>query len=285
MNCCHPWPSIKHLIPAVLKTSFLLLTGIGCVVLVSLHRQNSRANIPDRAGLDVATPPSGLSSHVTNPAALQEALRIEGTPDSHLQAFFGDEMFARGDYGPAAERYLESISQNPTHEGLHLKLGLCRIKLQQYDAAITNFQEAVYIAPDFVEAHYELALALLKKNRFADAAGHFHEVTTLRPNHATAFNYLGVALAHEGKFNSAHNALVKAIRLRPIFAEARFNLAQVYLKKGFQIDAARELDQALRINPEFALARNLRHTLRIPPKLHPASPQSLIAAAESPLGN
>src|SRR5688572_28621735 len=254
------------------------------MVLASLHRQNSRAHIPTRAGLDHAAPAQALSSQA-NPDALEEALRIEGTPDSHLQAFFGDEMFARGDYAPAAERYLDAISQNPTHEGLHLKLGLCRIKLQQYDSAIASFQEALYIAPDFAEAHYELAVALLKKNRFNDAAGHFHEVTTLRPNHAIAFNYLGVALAHEGKFNSAHNALVKAIRLRPIFAEARFNLAQIYLKKGFQIDAARELDQALRINPEFVLARNLRENLRLPPKLRPASPESMIAAAQSPLGN
>ena len=287
MNSCPPWPSIKHLIPTVLKTSFLLLVGTGCIVLASLQRHNTRANFPVPIGSNLAVStalsPARTSNHAD--AALQEALRIEGTPDSHLHTFFGDEMFARGDYASAAERYLEAISQNPTHQGLHLKLGLCRTKLHQYDAAITNMQEALFIAPDFVEAHYELALALLKKNRFADAAGHFHEVTTLRPDHAIAYNYLGVALAREGKFNSANNAFVKAVRLRPIFAEARFNLAQIYLKDGFHADAARQLDQALRINPEFVLARNIREQLRIPPKIRPAPPQTFIAAAEHRIVN
>ena len=286
MNSCHPWPSFKHAVPVILRTSFLLLAGTGCIVLASLYRQNARANVGGSVEAELAVSTASSSRKNTNQsqAAMEEALRIEGTPHSHLHAFFGDEMFARGDYAAAAERYLESISQNPTHEALHFKLGLCRAKLQRYDEAIVHFQEALFIAPDFGDAHYELAVALLKRNRFSEAAGHFHEVTTLRPNDAAAFNYLGLALAHEGKFNSAQSAFVKAIRLRPIFPEARFNLAQVYLKKGFQFDAARELDQALRINPQFVLARNIRQTLRVPPKIHTASPQSLIAAAESRIG-
>ena len=96
MNSCRPWP-IKHVVPVVLKTAFLLLAGIGCIILVSLQRQNSRAHISNRADAHVP-PASALASHLLNPAALQEAARIEGTPHSHLHAFFGDEMFARRDY-------------------------------------------------------------------------------------------------------------------------------------------------------------------------------------------
>jgi tetratricopeptide (TPR) repeat protein len=272
------WQSIKRVVSICLKIPFLpifLVTGIGCISLGAVQWQRFCTKVLARE-----TPSEQRSSQNSARAHLaaahtnnsqEEALRIEGTPNSLLHAFIGDELFTRGDYLGAVDCYRESITGNPTFELLHLKLGVSLNRLNRSDEAIECFREALYIAPDFADAHQALGLALLNKMNFADAAGHLHEVTQIRPNDPAAHNFLGVALARQSKLTSARTSFAKAIHLRSLYPEARFNLAQVHLQTGAFIDAARELDQALRINPEFAAAKTARERLAMSLRPRPAT--------------
>lgn len=270
--------SIKRAVSICLKIPFLpifLITGIGCLSLGAVQWQRLCKNVLAREILPVSRWSNNPAHAPLSPAqtnrTLEEARRIEGTPDSLLHSFIGDEFFARGDYRDAVDCYRRSITGNPTFELLHLKLGISLIKLNRPDDAIASIREALYIAPDFADAHYALGLALLNNTNFADAAAHLHEVTQIRPHDPAAHNFLGVALARQGKLNAARASFAKAVRLRSLFPEARFNLAQVHLQTGAFNDAARELDQALRINPDFAAAKNAREKLALTLRPRPST--------------
>lgn len=272
------WQSIKRFVSICLKIPFLpifLITGIGSLSLGAVQWKRfcktvlARETLPEQRSLHLGalSHPSGTQPNRSQ----EEALRIEGTPDSLLHSFIGDEFFARGDYIGAVDCYRQSITGNPTFEVLHLKLGVSLMKLNRLDEAIECYREALYIAPDFADAHQALGLALLNKTIYEDAAAHLREVTNIRPHDSVAHNFLGVALARQGRLTSARASFAKAIHLRSLYPEARFNLAQVHLQTGALNDAARELDQALRINPQFAAAKAERAKLAMALRPRPST--------------
>jgi len=70
--------------------------------------------------------------------------------DAGARYSLGNALFAKGEYGPAADRFRESIHLNSNFAQAHYNLGMALIRLKDYDAALMEFNEAHRLDPNLL---------------------------------------------------------------------------------------------------------------------------------------
>eukprot|EP00775_Hariotina_reticulata_P008220 gene8220-8412_t len=72
----------------------------------------------------------------------------------------GNVLFSKGKYGPAAERYTEAITLDPTFVTLYVNRGMCYKKMKgRWDQVAHDAQTALSLSRDNLKAHYLLGIA------------------------------------------------------------------------------------------------------------------------------
>jgi anaphase-promoting complex subunit 3 len=167
---------------------------------------------------------------------------------------------------------------SPTYR---LFVGKSHLNLQEYDAALVEFQAAADADPKLPFVHFNLGLTYLKKQDFERARDEFLKDAAVEPDLALDYDELGdvywlmqddknaernyrEALRRDSRLVDSHLGLAKiyqrqekfepalveaeaAVKLDPERVEARYVLGQVLLRMGRKAEAKRELDAALRI--------------------------------------
>jgi tetratricopeptide (TPR) repeat protein len=179
------------------------------------------------------------------------------------------------DFTKAAAAYEKYIGLAPDVTwNAYLRLGICRTKLGQYDAAIAALLEAQKGQPKDIKVLYSLAEAYEKavqpenaetvynalaeinpaeaktyhrqSFRIYDAAGKFDraivpakKVIDLEPKNETNFYYLGLTYFKLQKYEEAVAAFQQALAVKPDFAHAWFQIGSAYFnEKKFREAAA-----------------------------------------------
>jgi tetratricopeptide (TPR) repeat protein len=68
--------------------------------------------------------------------------------DAGARYSLGNALFSKGEYGPAADRFRESIHLNSNFAQAHYNLGMALIRLKDDDAAQMEFNEAHRLDPN-----------------------------------------------------------------------------------------------------------------------------------------
>lgn len=118
----------------------------------------------------------------------------------------------------------EAMSQHDT-VATYVNRGILKLRRNQVDAAIADFDQAIQIDPTQPEAYLNKGSALIRANHSADAIGLFTvalEHNTERPELA----HFGRAIANEdmGNVREAYNDYRRASELDPNWAEPRTEL-------------------------------------------------------------
>lgn len=90
--------------------------------------------------------------------------------DSHF--FLGVRLREDGSYEPSLKHLETARRLRPAAMEAAYQAALCRIALQQYEAARETLEEIVLTTPDFAEAHVSLAQVYFRLGRKADAERH-----------------------------------------------------------------------------------------------------------------
>jgi Tfp pilus assembly protein PilF len=163
----------------------------------------------------------------------------------------GIQLFEKGNYAEAAQKYEQAVAISPDQEDLHYNLAIALAKMGKTEDAKKQYEEALRIFPDYAEAHNNLGNLLMNENSLEQAIERFREAIKNMPENASFHNNLGTAFGRQGKVVEAMVEFEEAVKRAPAYVEARVNLANAFLASGRVDEAIGQLNEALRLKPDF----------------------------------
>jgi len=184
--------------------------------------------------------------------ALEKAASL-GYAGKELQFELGGAYEAMPDFAKAAAAYEKYISLGPADAwAAYLRLGICRTKLGEYDAAIAALLEAEKTQPKDLKVRDALAEAYTKAGRLGDAEAVYTAMAELNPPEAkTYFRQAFQMYDGAGKFDQAVGPLKKIIELDPKNETNFYYLGMTYFKAQQYDQAVAAFQQSLAIKPDF----------------------------------
>lgn len=101
----------------------------------------------------------------------------------------GNTDYKAGRWQAAFDKYTQALDVDPTNKGTNSKLlqnrALCRLKLKQYDEAITDCEKAISLDSSYMKPRKTKAAALEKAERWEDAVKEWKSVQEMDPEDRT----------------------------------------------------------------------------------------------------
>ncbi len=184
----------------------------------------------------------------------------------------GIELKTRGEYKAAIIAFDEFVATYPTaHPNAYYHRGYSNFYLQNYRAAIKDFEQLQRLQPLEAKAPYALGQSHYKLRAYQKAFEYFTKTTQLDPYHFKAFNDRGLTQCHLRNFTQALDDFHKAVHLDSTFAMAYNNIgAARYFKQDIAKPSKRDIrvardwfSKAIKLEPTLALAYRNRGAMHI----------------------
>jgi tetratricopeptide (TPR) repeat protein len=215
-----------------------------------------------------------------------ESVPLEGALDYFLQ---GERLVERGDLAGAVRAFESAAALDVRHFWAQCALGVCYLRLSQWDRARACLTVCLVQRPGFVWGHLLRGYAHTELRAWVAAANDFREAERLlgeRPPSGARYslhvNRGGLRL-RQGKLEEAAEDFRTAIRLRPDIYVSHVNLARVCQKQNDPAGAERQLRQAHRLNPPPLVLADY-HTGRAAVLCERRQYQEAVAACRAALG-
>jgi tetratricopeptide (TPR) repeat protein len=184
--------------------------------------------------------------------ALEKAAS-QGYAGKEVQFDLGEAYEAVPDFARAAAAYERYIALGPAEAWkAALRLGVCRTKLGEYDAAIAALAEAEKAEPRNIKVREAQAEAFMKAGRLEEAEAVYTAMAGINPPEAKRY-YSQTYQMYEGagKFDRAIAPLKKIIELDPKNETNFYYLGLTYFKAQQYDQAVAAFQQSLAIKPDF----------------------------------
>lgn len=160
------------------------------------------------------------------------------------------------DYAKAADAFEKFVAAKPVNPASgYLRLGGCRMQLNQFEAAVAALVEAQKIQPQDIKTNVNLADAYKKAGRLDDAEATFKMLAEINPQDATTYYGRIITMYDEiGKNDRAIEAARKIVEINPKSDLAIYNLGIMYFKLQRQDEAIAEFRRCLEVNPNYSSA-------------------------------
>jgi tetratricopeptide (TPR) repeat protein len=189
-------------------------------------------------------------------ASLEKAVALDpGRTEAFLD--LGTAYEETKDYTRAAEAYEKYIALKPDNSWTgQLRLGLCRLELNQPDAAVAALSEALKLQPNDVKTNFSLADAYVRAKNLDKAEAAYKTLVGLNPEGATTYYGKIIQMYDEtGQYDKAVEAARKIIEMNPTNELAVFNLGIMFLKLQRTDEAVQAFQGALALKPDYASAQ------------------------------
>lgn len=187
--------------------------------------------------------------------ALEKAIALDGVP---AETFFqlGTAYEELREFAKAADAYDRFLKMQPENAWMgYLRLGSCRMELQQYELAVMALQEAQKAQPRDIKVNYSLAQAYRMAQQYDKAQAVLQGLAELNPVDASTYYSDIVKMYDEaGQNENAIAAARKVIELNPDSEIAIYNLAIMFQKLERYEEAIGAFQQALAIKPDYDVA-------------------------------
>jgi len=189
-------------------------------------------------------------------ASLEKTVALD---PSRTEAFLdlGTAYEESKDYAKAAEAYEKYIALKPENAWTgQLRLGLCRLELNQPEAAVAALSEALKLQPNNVKTNFSLADAHARAKSLDKAEAVYKTLVGLNPEGATTYYGKIIQMYDEaGQYDKAIEAARKIIEMNPKNELAVFNLGIMFLKLQRIDEAVQAFRGALALKPDYASAQ------------------------------
>jgi tetratricopeptide (TPR) repeat protein len=187
--------------------------------------------------------------------ALEKAVALDG---SQKEALFqlGSAYEELREFAKAADAYDRFLKLKPENAWMgYLRLGSCRMELQQYELAVVALEEAHKAQPSDIKVNYSLGQAYKMARQFDRAEATLQNLAELNPVDASTYYSDIVKMYDEaGQNDKAIGAARKVIELNPDSEMAVYNLAIMFQKLQRYEEAITAFRQALGIRPDYDVA-------------------------------
>ncbi len=160
------------------------------------------------------------------------------------------------DFDNAVSFLRKSARLKPDYAEAHNNLGNAFLMQKMYPEAVKNYDTALKIDANIAEAHNNKGVAFRKLNKPGEAVGCFQQALRIRPDYAGAYNNMGAALKDLGEFEAAVVSIQLALSLNPDHVEALNNLGVCFRSMGKFEEAVATLKKAVELKPDYAEAHN-----------------------------
>jgi tetratricopeptide (TPR) repeat protein len=187
--------------------------------------------------------------------ALEKAIALN-VANKEVQFDLGTAYEELQEFDKAAGAYEKFIALAPAVTWTaYLRLGICRTKLGQFDAAIAAFLEAQKAQPKDLKVNFTLAEAYEKAGQLEKAEAVYNILAELNPAeaktyHRQSFRIYDVA----GNYERAITPAKKVVDLEPKNETNYYYLGLTYFKLQKYDEAIAAFQQGLAVKPDFAHA-------------------------------
>jgi len=130
-----------------------------------------------------------------------------------------------------------------------LFIGKYHLNLEQYDAALAEFQAAAEADPKLPFVHFNLGLTYLKKQDFLRARDEFLKDAGIEPDLALDYDELGDVYWLMQDDKNAETSYREALRRDPRLVNSRLGLAKIYQRQEKYAQALIEISGAVKLDP------------------------------------
>ncbi|MCX7973329.1 MAG: tetratricopeptide repeat protein, partial [Candidatus Aminicenantes bacterium] len=188
-------------------------------------------------------------------APLERAIQM-GVQEQEAWRLLATAFEEMKNFDRAAGAYEKYVSFNPPEVwGAYLRLGLCRMELQQFEAAVKALEEAQKRQPNDIKVNYTLAQAYQKAKQYEKAEKTYRLLAELSPPDAASYYGMIVRMYDEiGQYDRAIEAAKKVVEINPTNELAVYNLGIMYFKLERYDEAIVAFRKALEIRPTYELS-------------------------------
>jgi tetratricopeptide (TPR) repeat protein len=187
--------------------------------------------------------------------ALEKAIALN-VADKEVQFDLGTAYEELQEFDKAAGAYEKFIALAPAVTWTaYLRLGICRTKLAQFDAAIAAFLEAQKAQPKDLKVNFSLAEAYEKAGQLEKAEGVYNILAEINPVEAKTYHRQSFRIYDAaGNNERAVTPAKKVIDLEPKNETNHYYLGLTYFKLQKYDEAIAAFQQGLTLKPDFAHA-------------------------------
>jgi tetratricopeptide (TPR) repeat protein len=185
-------------------------------------------------------------------AALEKAAEL-GYTGKEVYFDLGGAYEAVPDFPKAAAAYEKYIASAPADAWTaYLRLGVCRTKTEEYDAAIKALLEAQKAQPRDAKVGEALAEAYAKAGRLTEAEAVYTAMAGFNPQEAKSYHTRAYQMYDAaGKYDLAAGPLKRIIELDPNNETNYYYLGLAYFKAQQYDAAVTAFEKAAAIKPDF----------------------------------
>ena len=152
----------------------------------------------------------------------------------------------------------EEDKQTPIDAETYYNSGVAKMKLEQYFAAITDYDNAIQLKSDYDAAYYCRGLAKAALEQYAAAIADYDTAIRLKPDYMEIYYLRGKAKEKQGQFAAAIADYDTIIRLEPNYPPAYYHRGNAKAELGQYADAIADYDTAIRLDPDYYTAYHRR---------------------------
>jgi tetratricopeptide (TPR) repeat protein len=130
-----------------------------------------------------------------------------------------------------------------------LFVGKYHLNLEQYDAALAEFQAAAEVDPKLPFIHFNLGLTYLKKQDYPRARDEFLKDAAVEPDLALDYDELGDVYWLMQDDKNAEASYREALRRDPRLVNSHAGLAKIYQRQEKYAPALAEITAAVKLDP------------------------------------
>lgn len=161
----------------------------------------------------------------------------------------GERAYEEGNWSSALRSFEEVRRILPDIERLNEWIGICHLRLKNYEKAGEVFALLSARQPKSAPILNNLGVAHLGQDRRDEAAVDFRKAIALDPEYSPAFQNLGLLHYRAGAMDAAVKSLKKVVQSDPKNSEATLMYAVALLKLGRWAESAAILEEATRTSP------------------------------------
>ena len=131
----------------------------------------------------------------------------------------------------------------------HLFMGKAHLNLDEYDAALGEFQAAAAADPKLPFVHFNMGFTYLKQHDYPKARDEFLQDAAIEPDVALNYDELGEVYWLMQEDASAEKSYREALRRDPRLVNPHLGLAKIYQRQEKLAQALAEIDAAEKLDP------------------------------------
>lgn len=162
----------------------------------------------------------------------------------------GHEHSSNDSIDTAKNCYRRALACDPQHYNAYYGLGMCCMKLGQYDKALLFFEKARNINPVNVILICCCGVALEKLSYQEKALQYYEQACELQPSSSLAKFKKAHLLYSMARYSAALENFEELAKLAPDEATVHFLLGQLYQIMGRKKDAVKEFTVAMNLDPK-----------------------------------